>query len=195
MLKLKLQNFGHLMQRADSMEKILMLGNAEGPRRKGWRDEMVGWHHQLNDFEQAPGDGEGQGSLASMGSQRVLLVQEMLIWSLGQVDPLLEEMATHSSILFWKNPMDRGAWLPTVIAKSPTQLSAHTHTHNRIQFSHIKELNPAMCDNIGRPWRQYGIWNNLDEERQMLYDFTPVKSNETNEQTIKKKQNFRYREQ
>lgn len=29
----------------------------------------------------------------------------------------------------------------------------------------------------------------------MLYDFTPVKSNETNEQTIKKKQNFRYREQ
>ena len=39
-------------------------------------DEMVGWHHQLNghEFEQTPGDGEGQGSLAmlqSMGSQRV----------------------------------------------------------------------------------------------------------------------------
>ena len=39
-------------------------------------DEMVGWHHQLDgqEFEQAPGDGEGQGSLGmlqSMGSQRV----------------------------------------------------------------------------------------------------------------------------
>ena len=34
-------------------------------------DEMVGWHHRLNghEFEQAPGDGGGQGSLMSMGSQ------------------------------------------------------------------------------------------------------------------------------
>ena len=35
MLKLKLQNFGHLMQRADSFEKTLMLGQIEGRRRKG----------------------------------------------------------------------------------------------------------------------------------------------------------------
>ena len=35
MLKLKLQYFGHLMQRTDSLEKILMLGNIEGRRRKG----------------------------------------------------------------------------------------------------------------------------------------------------------------
>ena len=35
MLKLKLQYFGHLMQRADSLEKILMLGKIEGRRRKG----------------------------------------------------------------------------------------------------------------------------------------------------------------
>ena len=35
MLKLKLQNFGHLMQRADSFEKILMLGMTEGKRRRG----------------------------------------------------------------------------------------------------------------------------------------------------------------
>ena len=36
-------------------------------------DEMVGWHHQLNghELEQTLGDSEGQGSLASMGSQRV----------------------------------------------------------------------------------------------------------------------------
>ena len=46
MLKLKLQYFGHLMQRADSFEKTLMLGKIEGRRRRGiTEDEMVGWHH------------------------------------------------------------------------------------------------------------------------------------------------------
>ena len=41
MLKLKLQYFGHLMQRADSLEKPLMLGEIEGRRRRGLQDEMV----------------------------------------------------------------------------------------------------------------------------------------------------------
>ena len=45
-LKLKLQYFGHLMPRADSLGKALMLGRIEGRRRKGTtEDEMVGWHH------------------------------------------------------------------------------------------------------------------------------------------------------
>ena len=70
-----LQYFGHLMQRANSLEKTLMLGKTEGRRRKG-RQRMAGWHHWLNghEFEQALGDGEGQGSLAclqSTGSKRV----------------------------------------------------------------------------------------------------------------------------
>ena len=43
MLKLKLHYFGHLMQRTDSLEKILMLGKTEGRRRRGKEDEMVGW--------------------------------------------------------------------------------------------------------------------------------------------------------
>ena len=52
MLKLKLQYFGHPMQRADSLEKTLMLGKIEGRRRRGWtEDEMVGWHHRLNGHE------------------------------------------------------------------------------------------------------------------------------------------------
>ena len=53
--------------RTDSLEKALILGKIEGRRKKGTtEDGMVGWHHQLNgqDFEQAPGAGEGQGSLA-----------------------------------------------------------------------------------------------------------------------------------
>ena len=37
MLKLKLQSFGHLMQRTDSLEKTLILGKIEGRRRKGWQ--------------------------------------------------------------------------------------------------------------------------------------------------------------
>ena len=57
--------FLHLMQRTDSLEKTLMLEKIEG--RRGWlEDEMVGWHHWLDghEFEQAPGAGDGQGSLA-----------------------------------------------------------------------------------------------------------------------------------
>ena len=67
MLKLKLQYFGHLMRRADSFEKTLMLGKTEGGQEEQGttEDEMVGWHHWLNghEFEQTPGNSEGQGSL------------------------------------------------------------------------------------------------------------------------------------
>ena len=45
MLNLKLQYFDYLMQRTDSMEKILMLGETEARRRRGQEDEMFGWHH------------------------------------------------------------------------------------------------------------------------------------------------------
>ena len=49
MLKLKLQYFGHLMQRVDSLEKTLMLGGIGDKEEKGTtEDEMAGWHHQLN---------------------------------------------------------------------------------------------------------------------------------------------------
>ena len=48
MLKLKLQYFGHLMQRTDSMEKILMLGKIEGRRRKG--QQRMRWLDSITDF-------------------------------------------------------------------------------------------------------------------------------------------------
>ena len=65
-LKLNLQYFGYPMWRVDSLENTLMLGKTESRRRRGQQDEMVRWHHWLNghEFEQAPGDGEGQGGLA-----------------------------------------------------------------------------------------------------------------------------------
>ena len=46
MLKLKLQYFGYLIRRVDSLEKTLMLGGIEGREEKGMtEDEMAGWHH------------------------------------------------------------------------------------------------------------------------------------------------------
>ena len=67
MLKLKLQYFGHLMWRADSLEKILIMGNIGGQEEKGMTEnEMVGWHHWLNGhgFGWTLGVGDGQGGLA-----------------------------------------------------------------------------------------------------------------------------------
>ena len=48
MLNLRIQYFSHLMWKADSLEKTLMLGKIEGRRR---RDDIIGWHHQLNGRE------------------------------------------------------------------------------------------------------------------------------------------------
>ena len=62
-LILELQYFGHLIPRADSLEKTLMLGKIEGRRRRGrQRMRWFGWHHWLNgyEFEKTLGDGEGQ---------------------------------------------------------------------------------------------------------------------------------------
>ena len=70
-LRLKLQYFGHLTQRADSLEKTLMLGGIESRRRRGWqRMRLVGWHHQLDGhgFGWSLVVGDGQGGLACCSS-------------------------------------------------------------------------------------------------------------------------------
>ena len=52
MLKLKLQYIGHLMKKADSLEKTLMMEKIEEEEEMGMtEDEMVGWHYQLNGYE------------------------------------------------------------------------------------------------------------------------------------------------
>ena len=61
MLKLKLQYFGHLMRRGDSLEKTLMLGKIEDRRRRG--QHRMRWLHGY-EFQQTPWNGKGQGSLA-----------------------------------------------------------------------------------------------------------------------------------
>ena len=71
MRKLKLQYFGLLMQRADSLEKALKAGKIEGIRKGATDDKIVGWHHQLNrqEFALTQEDSEGQESLACCRSQ------------------------------------------------------------------------------------------------------------------------------
>ena len=76
------------------------------------------------------------GVWVSQVAQRVKnppAVQEMWVQFLGQEDPLEEGMATHSSILAWRIPMDRGVWQATVhrVAKNQTglkYLSTHAPT-------------------------------------------------------------------
>ena len=76
MLNLKLQYFGHLMWRDQSLEKTLMLGKIEDRRKRGQQRTI--WVADITDsmdmFEQTPGDSEGlrkPGVLQPMGSQRV----------------------------------------------------------------------------------------------------------------------------
>ena len=82
MLKLKLQYFGHLMWRVDSLENTLIGGREE----KGMiEDDMAGWHHCLDghEFEQALGVGDGQGTLVccSPWGHKELGMTEWLNWT------------------------------------------------------------------------------------------------------------------
>ena len=65
LLKLKLQYFGHLIQKAESLEKTLILGKIEGRRRGQQRMRWLdGITDSVDTVEETPGDNEGQGSLA-----------------------------------------------------------------------------------------------------------------------------------
>ena len=98
MLRLKLQYFGHMMQRTDSLEKDSDAGKHWRQEEKGMTEnEMVGWHHRLDghEFEQAPGVGDGHGSLAccSPWSHKELDMTERLNWT------ELNWRTTHLSLL------------------------------------------------------------------------------------------------
>ena len=85
MVKLKLQYFGHLTWRVDSLEKTLMLGGIGGQEEKGTtEDEMTGWHHRLNgrESEWTLGVGDRQGGLACCDSwgRRESDMTEQLDW-------------------------------------------------------------------------------------------------------------------
>ena len=91
-LKLKLQYFGHLMQRADSFEKNPVAGKDWGQEEKGMAEvEMVGWHHQLSGhgFGWTPGVGDEWGGLVCcrLWGRKELDTTERLIWTVLQPSP------------------------------------------------------------------------------------------------------------
>ena len=116
MLKLKFQSFGHLMGRADSFEKTLMLEKIEGWKRRGWqRMRWVGWHHRFNghEFVWILGVDDRQGSLAcfmrSMGSQRV---RHDWATELNWTDHQQQPQANYQAIPRWELPQTLLKHLP-----------------------------------------------------------------------------------
>ena len=66
-------------------------------------------------------------SLVAQTVKHLPVMWETPVWSLGQEGPLEKEMATHSSILAWENPMDRGDCWATVHGASASHSTEHTH--------------------------------------------------------------------
>ena len=123
-LKLKLQYFGHLMQRFDSLEKTLMLGGIKGRRRRGQRMSWLdGITDSMNVFEWTPGDGDGQGGLVCCDSWvrkesdtterlnwtelNVLVVSNRIMASICNSNlTSMQEIQVQS--LGWEDPLEKG---------------------------------------------------------------------------------------
>ena len=125
MLKLKLQYFGHLMWRTNSLEKTLMFGKDWRQEEKGvTEDEMVGWHHWLDGykFEQAPGVGDEQGSLASC-SHKESDTTERLNWT---------ELKNPSVVVYVHkfNSFSSCTLEPTLVNVLPTPLNCCSQGHS-----------------------------------------------------------------
>ena len=108
MLKLKLQYFGHLVQRGDSLEKTLMLGGIWEQEEKGMtEDEIVGWNHQLSGHElsklwEMVKDREAWwAAVHGVTKNRTRLSDFTFTIHFYALE---KEMATHSRVLAWRIP-------------------------------------------------------------------------------------------
>ena len=106
MLKLKLQYFGHLMRRADLLEKTHAGRDWGQEEKRRTEDEMAGWHHWLDGLESewTLGVGDGQGGLACCDSwgRKESDMTERLNWT-EQMEVEREEYSTLKYINIWMN--------------------------------------------------------------------------------------------
>ena len=139
MVKLTLQYLGHLLQRADSLEKTWCWERLKAGGKGDTEDEMVGWLHRLygHEFEQALGVGDGQGSLACCspwGCKELDTTEQLNWWWLSGKESACnardeaggesfiaesgrspgEGNGNCAPIFSLENPMDRGGWWATV---------------------------------------------------------------------------------
>ena len=175
MLKLKLQYFGHLIRRTESLGKTLMLGKIEG-RRRGWQDEIVGWHQPTQWKWVWVSCGSWwctgkPGVLQSMGSQRVD-VTERLNWT--ELKKMSFNGSKHLIEHFIVGEWDSG-WnsrsLTLILVHpsllytlSPRWVTAPCLDVNE-QVSHM-DCNPSVLHSIGEMLSYFMTW---EEKRQVLY--------------------------
>ena len=120
------------------------------------------------------------GGLLVMNLLAMQKMQEIQVQSLGGEDPLEEEMATHSSILSWRIPLDRGAWQATAhgVTKGQTRLKqlstrtlqifkAHTHSLFITFFSLI--LCPENSTNLISPKFWLSLFSSSSPQCSNLY--------------------------
>ena len=115
MLKLKLQYFGHLMQRIDSLEKTLMLGKIEGGRRRGqqrmrWLDGITNWMDWVWVSSRSWWWTGKPGVLQSMGWQRV---RSNWVTELNQTESYIFgscENVHSTSLLYWWRNLQHESW-------------------------------------------------------------------------------------
>ena len=147
------------MQRTDSLEKTLMLGKIGDRRRRGWeRTMMLGWHHQPNgqEFEQTPGDGEGQGSRACFipwgrkESDWAAEQQQSGHWDLTDVENLLQP--TIKNIYSYQEDMNilQDKLYVRLQNKSPQILKGWNH-----KISFWSQWNETRNHNQRDSWRIY----------------------------------------